>query len=155
MFTLRFIHRCMLQNEDQITIFSIFFNLSAPEGEAGFTSATSQRLVYIWKCWYVYLKNPITTFTITKLMIHIAVYGCCHLLPSQEQGRPCSWTCSTPAWRPLVKRGSTSTPSCWTFIKVSSMPLTVTGPFQFILYIFSFPSCPDVPPEIVFHYACR
>lgn len=88
-------------------------------------------------------------------MIHIAVYGCRHLLPSQEQGRPCSWTCFTPAWRPLVKRESTSTPSCWTFIKVSSMPLTVTGPFYFILYIFSLPFCPDVPPEIVFHYACR
>lgn len=89
----------------------------------------------------------------TKIVIHIA--GCHHHLPFQEQGRPCSWTCFTPVWWPLVKRESTSIPSCWTFTKVSIMPLTVTGSFYLILYIFSFLFCPDVPPEIVFHYVCR
>lgn len=40
-------------------------------------------------------------------------------------------------------------------IHKSQLPLAVTGPFYFFLYIFSFPFCPDVPPEIVFYYACR
>lgn len=31
----------------------------------------------------------------------------------------------------------------------------VTGSFYFILYIFFFLCCPDVPPEIVLHYPCR
>lgn len=80
-------------------------------------------------------ENSIIIFPMKKIVIHIA--GCHHHLPFQEQGRPCSWTCFTPVWWPLVKRESTSIPSCWTFTKVSIMPLTVIGSFLFYpLYFF-------------------